>query len=92
MTTQQVGGALGLSVLASLSASQTNGLLAASVAEPAALTNGYHLAFGIGAGLVVVALVVAATVLRPAEAREEDAVPEPDRPLGDVALPGARVR
>jgi EmrB/QacA subfamily drug resistance transporter len=92
MTTQQVGGALGLAVLASLSALQTNGLLAASVAEPAALTNGYRLSFGIGAGLVFVALVVAATVLRSAEEAEEDAVPEPDRPLGDVALPGAQVR
>ena len=92
MTTQQVGGALGLSVLASLSASQTNGLLTASVAEPAALTNGYHLAFGIGAGLVVVALVVAATILQPAEAAKEDAAPEPDRPLGDVALSRTRVR
>jgi EmrB/QacA subfamily drug resistance transporter len=92
MTTQQVGGALGLSVLASLSASQTNGLIAASVAEPAALTDGYHLAFSIGAGLVVVAIVVAATLLRPSEATEEDAVPAPDRPLGAVALPGAQVR
>jgi len=92
MTTQQVGGALGLSVLASLSASRTNGLLAASVAETTALTDGYRLAFGIGAGLVVVALIVAATVLRPAEATKEDAVLEPDRPLGDAALPGARVR
>jgi len=92
MTTQQVGGALGLSVLVSLSAAQTSGLLAASVAEPAALTIGYRLSFAIGAGLVFVALVVAATVLRPAEATKEDAVPEPDRPLGDVALPGARVR
>jgi hypothetical protein len=89
MTTQQVGGALGLSVLASLSASQTNGLLAASVAQPAALTNGYHLSFAIGAGLVVVALVVAGTVLRSAE---EAALQERDRPLGGVALPGARVR
>jgi MFS family permease len=66
-TTQQVGGALGLAVLASLSASQTNGLLARSVAEPAALTNGYQRSFAIGAGLVLVALVVAGTVLRPAE-------------------------
>ncbi len=65
-TTQQVGGALGLAVLASLSASQTNGLLARSVAEPAALTNGYQRSFAIGAGLVLVALVVAGTVLRPA--------------------------
>ena len=92
MTTQQVGGALGLSVLASLSASTTNGLLAASVAEPAALTNGYRLSFAIGVGLVLVALGVAATVLRPAEATEEDAVPELDRSLGDAALPNAQVR
>jgi hypothetical protein len=85
MTTQQVGGALGLAVLASLSASQTEGLLAASVAEPAALTNGYRLAFAIGAGLVLVVLVVAGTVLRPAEEAVEEALRERDRPLGDAA-------
>ena len=83
MTTQQVGGALGLSVLASLSASQTNGLLAASVAEPAALTNGYQLSFAIGAGLVLVALVVAGTVLRPAEEAEEEALQASDQLVGD---------
>jgi EmrB/QacA subfamily drug resistance transporter len=92
MTTQQVGGAVGLSVLVSLSASQTNGLLAASVAEPVALTTGYQLSFGIGAGLVLLALVIAGTVLRPAEAANEDSVPKLGMPLGDVALPGARVR
>jgi len=92
MTTQQVGGALGLSVLASLSASQTNGLLAASVAEPAALTNGYKLSFAIGAGLVFAALVVAARVLRPVKEAEEEALQSRDRPLGDAALPAARVR
>jgi len=91
MTTQQVGGALGLSILASLSASQANGLLAASVAEREALTRGYQLSFAIGAGLVLVALVVAATVLRPAEDAEEDPAPERDRRLGEVAVPGARV-
>lgn len=92
MTTQQVGGALGLSVLASLSASQTNGPLAASVAEPAALTNGYQLSFAIGAGLVLVALVVAGTVLRPPDGAEEALQEGRDLPLGDAALPGARVR
>lgn len=92
MTTQQVGGALGLSVLASLSASETNGLLAASVAEPAALTNGYRLSFAIGAGLVLVALLVAGTLLRPAEEAEKEALQAPDRPLGDASLPAARVR
>jgi hypothetical protein len=72
-------------VLASLSASQTNELLAASVAEPAALTNGYQWSFAIGAGLVLVALVVAGTVLRPAKEAEGEAMQERDRPLGDAA-------
>ena len=92
MTTQQVGGALGLSVLASLSASQTNGLLAASVAEPAALTSGYQLSFAIGAALVLVALVVASTVLRPADEVMAEALPERDLPVGDAALPAGRAR
>jgi hypothetical protein len=83
-----------LSVLASLSASQANGLLAASVAEPAALTAGYRLSFAIGAGLVLVALVVAGAVLRPAGEAEEEALQVRDRPLGDAPDGGtaARVR
>src|SRR5204862_1454208 len=63
MTTQQVGGALGLSVLVSLSASQSNGLLAASISEASALTGGYRLAFTIAAGRVIPAFRVAAPVL-----------------------------
>jgi EmrB/QacA subfamily drug resistance transporter len=92
MTTQQVGGALGLSVLASLAASQTNGLVAASVAEPTALTNGYRLSFAIGAGLVLVALIVASTVLRPAEEAEGEELRARDRLPGDAASAAARVR
>jgi EmrB/QacA subfamily drug resistance transporter len=63
-TTQQVGGALGLAVLATLSTSRTNHLLADGESAASALTGGYHLAFAIAAGLVVAAIVVAATVLR----------------------------
>ncbi|HYN69686.1 MAG TPA: MFS transporter, partial [Candidatus Eisenbacteria bacterium] len=95
MTTQQVGGALGLSVLASLSASQTNRLLAVSAAEPTALTNGYQLSFAIGAGLVLVALVVAGAVLRSANDAEERSRHQPDRLLGDApagATAAPRVR
>jgi len=58
-TTVQVGGALGLAVLATLAASQTGGRT-----TPAALNDGYHLAYLIGAGLVVAAIAVALTVLR----------------------------
>jgi len=84
MTTQQVGGALGLSVFVSVSAAQTNGLLAASVAEPAALTSGYQLSFAIGAGLVLVALVVAGTVLQSAGDADEAVLNEHDALLGDA--------
>jgi EmrB/QacA subfamily drug resistance transporter len=63
-TTQQVGGALGLAVLATLSTSRTNSLLADGESAASALTGGYHLAFAIAAGLVLAAIAVAATVLR----------------------------
>jgi EmrB/QacA subfamily drug resistance transporter len=64
-TTVQVGGALGLAVLATLSASHTESLAGRGESAAAALTGGYHLAFYIGAGLVLAAIAVAITVLRP---------------------------
>jgi EmrB/QacA subfamily drug resistance transporter len=73
-TTAQIGGAVGLAVLATLSATRTERLAEQGEAELAALTGGYHLAFLIGALLAGVALVVALTVLRPgtpAEAGDE---------------------
>ena len=63
-TTAQVGGSLGLAVLATLATSRTDHLLASGQSAQAALTGGYHLAFAVAAGLVVVAIVVAAGVLR----------------------------
>jgi EmrB/QacA subfamily drug resistance transporter len=72
-TTQQVGGALGLAVLATLSTTHTKSLLASGHSNASALTSGYHLAFGIGAGLVIAALVLASALLRPAQpARAEE--------------------
>jgi len=69
--TAQVGGALGLAVLATVSASRTNALLAQHRPAAVALTDGYHLAFWIACGLVVAAAAVAATVLRPQPAPDE---------------------
>ena len=73
-TTAQVGAALGLAVLATVSASHSDALIADGESEAAALTSGYHLAFWIGAALVLAAIVVALTVLRPdqADARQRD--------------------
>jgi MFS family permease len=77
-TTAEIGGALGLAVLATVSASRTGHLAAGGETTTAALTGGYHLAFLIGAGLVVAALVVALTVLEPEERAEEHAAAEAD--------------
>jgi EmrB/QacA subfamily drug resistance transporter len=63
-TSAQVGGALGLAVLATLSATRTNHLLAAGKSHAAALTGGYQLAFLIGAGLMLLGVIAAASVLR----------------------------
>jgi EmrB/QacA subfamily drug resistance transporter len=73
-TTLQVGGALGLAVLATLATSRTNHLVADGEGAARAVTGGYHLAVGIGAALVGVAFVVAATVLRPAPAAQQETV------------------
>jgi EmrB/QacA subfamily drug resistance transporter len=64
-TAAQVGGALGLAVLATLSASRSDSLLAGGESHAAALTGGYHLAFWIAAALVIAALAVALATLRP---------------------------
>jgi EmrB/QacA subfamily drug resistance transporter len=71
-TTAQVGGALGLAVLATLSASRSGALIEAGEPTSAALTSGYHLAFGIGTVLVAVALAIASTVLEPGHQSEPE--------------------
>ena len=64
-TTTQVGGAIGLAVVATLASTRTKDLLSAGHPTASALTSGFHLAFIVGAGLVVVAMAVAAIVLEP---------------------------
>ena len=79
-TTQQVGGALGLAVLATLSANRTENLLADGDSAASALTSGYHLAFYVGAGLAAAAFVVAVIVLErvtPASEAEDATDDEP---------------
>ena len=63
-TTAQVGAALGLAVLATVSTNRTNELIAQGQATAAALSGGYHLAWAIGAGLAIASIVLAATVLK----------------------------
>jgi EmrB/QacA subfamily drug resistance transporter len=77
-TTAQVGGALGLAVMATLSTSRSQRLVADGQSAAEALTGGYHLAFWIGAALVAGAVVVALTVLKPARAAAPEYAGEPE--------------
>jgi EmrB/QacA subfamily drug resistance transporter len=81
-TTVQVGGALGLAVLATLASERADAHVAAGDPAATALNSGYHLAFLIGATLVAVAVVVAVVVLRSdaAAAPAHGAAPEHARP------------
>ena len=71
-TTTQVGAALGLAVLATLSTNRTSQLLGDGESATSALSSGYHFAWAIGAGLVLVSIVLAATLLRASTAVELD--------------------
>jgi EmrB/QacA subfamily drug resistance transporter len=62
-TSRLVGGALGLAILSTIAAAQTHGAIGAT-----AVTNGFSLAFMVGAGFTIAGAVVAMTLLRPRSA------------------------
>jgi len=96
-TTAQVGGALGLAVLATLSTARANALKAAGHPTASALTQGYHLAFWVAAALVgcaLVVVVVAVDAAAPAGAHEaalqQDEADGPWTPATTPAAPPGR--
>jgi hypothetical protein len=72
-TSQQIGGAIGLAILTTVSTTRTNNLLADGVATPTALTDGFKLAFTVGVGFAVIALVATLILLRPAPLSQAEA-------------------
>jgi EmrB/QacA subfamily drug resistance transporter len=66
-TSVQVGGAIGLAVLATLASERTGGLVAHGASPAAALNSGFHLAYLIGAACLAAAVVVALATLREAQ-------------------------
>jgi EmrB/QacA subfamily drug resistance transporter len=80
-TSMQVGGSIGLAVLATLSTQRTNSLLADGEGHLQALNSGYHVAYLIGAGLAATAVAIAVFVLRDPRPVEmpahQEAEPEP---------------
>ena len=71
-TTRQLGMAIGVTMSATLAESTTSQLRGDRHSAATALVGGYHVAFGVGAVLVVAALVLTATLLdRPPRAPHE---------------------
>jgi len=64
-TSPQIGGAVGLAVLATIASNRTETLLANGDSAMAALNGGFHVAYLVGAALVLVAIAVVVTVLQP---------------------------
>jgi EmrB/QacA subfamily drug resistance transporter len=67
-TTRQVGGVLGIAVLATLATAHSDALQARGASGAVALVGGYRLAFTIAAGLVLAAIAVGLLLPRPAPA------------------------
>ncbi len=87
-TSVQVGGAIGLAVLATLATERTGNLIADGEPAASALNSGYHLAYLTGAGLVLVAIAVAVSFLR-ARFPEDAPQPEPVPEVPAEPVPGA---
>jgi hypothetical protein len=72
-TSQQIGGALGLAVLATIANSRTDAVMASSGGDPSALTNalneGFQSAFLGGAAIAVLGLVLTLVLIRRSDSR-----------------------
>jgi EmrB/QacA subfamily drug resistance transporter len=83
-TSQQIGGALGLAILASIANTRTAGLAASGHDAAYSLTQGFRLAFLVGAGFAILGAVLAATMISSrdsrehAEAAQREPAPEPE--------------
>jgi EmrB/QacA subfamily drug resistance transporter len=82
-TSAQVGGAIGLAVLATFATERTDSLARSGEATAAALNSGYHLAYLLGAVSVAIALVVAVTAFRSQDPASEYETAEARPRLGD---------
>src|SRR5690348_16055639 len=73
-TSQQVGGALGLAILATIATARTDAVITAAhgarSAVPEALTEGFQRAFQVGAGFAIVGAILATVLISGRQSRE----------------------
>ena len=70
-TSQQVGGALGLAILATVANSRTQSLLSGGVHPSVALTKGFDRAFLVGAGFAIVGAILTTVLISSRDSREQ---------------------
>ena len=87
-TSVQVGGALGLAVLATLSTSRTGVLARAGESHAAALTGGYHLAWLVSASIAFAALAIGTAVLKSVRVGESGAAEAVDLEVAPAGAAG----
>jgi Na+/melibiose symporter-like transporter len=74
-TSQQIGGAVGLAVLVTVATNHTDGLLASGTPRPAALTEGFSIAFWVAVAFAAVALLATLLVIRRRDLAQDDLAP-----------------
>jgi EmrB/QacA subfamily drug resistance transporter len=76
-TSQQIGGAIGLAVLATVATTRTENLLADGKDPATALTSGFQIAFWVGVGLAVASLIATLVALRGKDLEQRPGEPVP---------------
>jgi EmrB/QacA subfamily drug resistance transporter len=85
-TAQQVGGALGLAILATIANSRTRDVLAAGGHDAgAALTKGFQVAFLVGAGFALAGALLAAILISTRDSREQARAARAGEPAPAIA-------
>jgi EmrB/QacA subfamily drug resistance transporter len=76
-TSQQIGGALGVAIMATISTTHSETLLEEGRSQPEAFTSGYNWAFWVAAGFMLLGAVITIIVLRNRDVPTHEVVTEP---------------
>jgi sugar phosphate permease len=88
-TSQQVGGALGLAILATIANSHTQSLLRSGVhSTSVALTKGFDQAFLVGAGFAILGAILAAVLISSRDSRDHSLAARNDNTAAVPATAG----